>query len=142
MNRVNYQEDATPWEFLRYRGAVLSAIKGKRGQKLLKDLLEAFDSMQIKELVANELQGESGVCTLGCIAKAKGMDWSNWNDFKSDIISKELNIAKSLVNEIAFENDEICYFDKDSEKTRKKRWQKMRTWVERKITKFGDKTCV
>ena len=55
MSRSGYCDDLDPLDLGRWRAQVASAIRGKRGQKLLKELLTALDSMPKKELIANEL---------------------------------------------------------------------------------------
>lgn len=57
MSRHGYCEDGDdPLEFGRWRAQVRSATRGKRGQKLLRDMLAALDAMPEKRLVALELE--------------------------------------------------------------------------------------
>lgn len=60
MSRSDYSEDLDMWDLIRWRGQVASAIRGKRGQKLLRDLAAALDAMPVKALIADELQTEDG----------------------------------------------------------------------------------
>lgn len=56
MSRSGYSEDCdNDWSLIRWRGAVKSAIRGKRGQALLKEMLEALDAMPVKRLIRGEL---------------------------------------------------------------------------------------
>jgi hypothetical protein len=57
MSRSGYSddcEDVLAWG--RWRGRVASAIRGKRGQAFLKELLAALDALPEKRLVANDLK--------------------------------------------------------------------------------------
>lgn len=57
MSRSGYCDDIEdPLELGRWRAQVRSATRGKRGQKLLRDLLAALDAMPDKRLVANQLE--------------------------------------------------------------------------------------
>ena len=77
MSRSNYIEDCdNEWEMICWRGAVASAIKGKRGLQMFRDMLSALDAMPEKRLIANSLEAGDGVCALGCLARAKAIDVS------------------------------------------------------------------
>lgn len=57
MSRSGYCDDFDdPLEHGRWRAQVRSATRGKRGQKLLRDLLTALDSMPEKRLVTGVLE--------------------------------------------------------------------------------------
>ena len=57
MSRSGYIDDLDdPLELGRWRGRVASAVRGKRGQRLLRDLLDALDAMPEKRLVADVLE--------------------------------------------------------------------------------------
>lgn len=57
MNRSGYYDDCEdPLEHGRWRAQVRSATRGKRGQKLLRDMLAALDAMPEKRLIAYELE--------------------------------------------------------------------------------------
>jgi hypothetical protein len=56
MSRSGYTEDCEDqWQLIRWRGAVRSAIRGKRGQAFLRELLAALDAMPEKRLIAGDL---------------------------------------------------------------------------------------
>lgn len=133
MSRSGYVEsdDIDQWAHIRWRGAVKSAIRGKRGQALLKEMAAALDAMPIKRLIASELVTETGeVCALGAVAKARGMDVSDIDPEYRELVAQKFNIANSLAAEIAYENDdEFGYFNEDPEK----RWQRVRKWVEENL---------
>ena len=61
MSRSGYSYDIEDnWSLIKCRGAVASAIRGKRGQALLRAMLVALDELPEKRLIAGELifQGE------------------------------------------------------------------------------------
>lgn len=60
MSRSGYNDDIDNWALIKWRGQVASAIRGKRGQKMLRDLLAALDAMPEKSLIVHELESESG----------------------------------------------------------------------------------
>jgi hypothetical protein len=56
MSRSGYTDDQEDqWAFIRYRGAVTSAIRGKRGQAFLREMLASLDAMPDKRLITGAL---------------------------------------------------------------------------------------
>ena len=56
MSRSGYVDDmCDEWALIRYRGAVKSAIRGKRGQAFLREMLAALDAMPEKRLISGAL---------------------------------------------------------------------------------------
>lgn len=114
---------------IRWRGQVASAIRGNRGQALLRDLLAALDVMPVKALIAEELVTEEGdVCALGAVGMARGVDMSELDPYEPEYIASVLDIATPLAQEIAYENDEGGWRE-----TPEQRWVRMRAWVARRI---------
>lgn len=111
------------WSFIRWRGAVASALRGKKGQAFLRELLAALDAMPVKRLVRDELQTPAGeVCAIGCLAAARGIDMTNFDTYDFERISRELNVNEKLVQEIEWVNDEYST-------TPEERWKTVREWV-------------
>ena len=127
MSRSGYSGDCDGWELIRYRGMVASAIRGKRGQIFLKDLLQALDEMPVKKLIAQELETTDGVCALGALGRKRGIDMSDIEPSDAEIIASKFDIADCLAREVVFENDEYHY------QTPEERWKVMRGWVARQI---------
>lgn len=95
------------WQLIRSRGAVRSAVRGRRGQAFLKGLLAALDAMPQKELIQEALVDDDGrVCTLGCAMAARGVDPASVDYYDPDAVAGALGIARSLAQEIMWENDE------------------------------------
>jgi hypothetical protein len=132
MSRSGYSEDIWDEDNNRgwlYRGAVKSAFQGKRGQAFLKEMLVAFDTMPVKELVAWELEKEGSVCALGAVGKACGIDMSKLDPDDPDRVAGTFGIARAMACEIAYENDEGRW-DKE---TPAERYMRMRRWIESEI---------
>lgn len=107
MSRSGYNDDSEDtWSFIRWRGAVNSAINGARGQAFLRELLTALDAMPEKELVSEELQADGSFCALGVVGKARGIDLEKIDTEDFAELSKTFGIAESLAREIMYENDE------------------------------------
>jgi hypothetical protein len=138
MNRSSYAEaEFCCWDVVRWRGAVASAIKGRRGQSLLKRLRAAFDAHPDKKLVANSFAADGAFCTLGLLAHHKGIDLSNINPSAVDYerLADKFDVSEALVREIMFENDEGMCPDHYSNSDEEERFVNMRRWIERHITK-------
>lgn len=76
MSRSGYSDD---YDYL-WRGAVASAIWGRRGQVFLKEMLVCLDALPKKELIAGELIEEGGaVCALGAVGIARGISMEGIN---------------------------------------------------------------
>lgn len=118
----------------RWRGAVASAIRGKRGQAFLKDLIEALDAMPHKILIKHDLIKNGEVCALGALGIRRRMNLDSLDPENYELVSKNFGIAEPLAREIVFMNDEYC--DSDSPENR---WYRIRTWAERKLNKNNSK---
>lgn len=130
MSRSGYSTDLDQWNLIRWRGQVASAIRGKRGQLFLRDLLHALDSMPDKSLISGEIETPEGeVCAIGALGKARSIDMAELDPTEPEDVAATFNIAAQLAQEIVWENDEAGLFDETPEH----RWQRMRAWVESKI---------
>lgn len=158
MSRSGYSDDCEQWALIRWRGAVNSAIKGTRGQKLLREMADALDAMPVKELIAEELQTESGeFCALGVVGAARGLDMKNLDPEDREGVAKAFGIAPALAAEIVYVNDEhvdewrwveveICgpmraHWERTTsvrvpnEGAGAQRWREVRAWVAEQLTK-------
>lgn len=138
MSRSGYSDDCNGWDLICWRGAVSSAIKGKRGQAFLIELRDALDAMPEKRLIAEELVADGEFCTLGVIGAKRGIDMAGLDPDCRETVASVFNIAPALAAEIVFENDEYPGYyqtqpDGSSKWTRESpehRWRRMRDWVE------------
>jgi hypothetical protein len=131
MSRHGYIDDFDdPLAIGRWRGRVASAIRGARGQKLLREMRDAMDAMPEKRLIAHELTNDEGEhCAMGCVAALRGLDVSTVDPEDYEAVGQLLDIAYPLACEIAYENDELP----SSSDTPEGRWRWMRKWVERNL---------
>jgi hypothetical protein len=134
MSRSGYSDDYDDqWASIRWRGAVASAIRGKRGQAFLKDMLSALDSLTNKRLIKGELEVNGEVCAIGSVGLQRGIDMSKIDpyDINKESLSVIFGIPPALASEIMYENDEAAgYWIEESPENR---WQRVRNWVESKI---------
>lgn len=157
MSRSGYTDDCEGAELAMWRGAVASAIRGKRGQALLRETLAALDAMPVKELIAHDLVQEGDFCTLGVVGKARGIDLVKLDPEDRHGIAEAFGIAPALAAEIVFMNDdvldefkwadvEICgpmrpqHWESRTRQVRvpltgipAKRWRHMRDWVAKQL---------
>lgn len=133
MSRSGYSDDVDNWQLVRWRGAVKSAIRGNRGQQLLREMLEALDAMPVKELIAGELEKDGQYCALGVIGKRKGKDMTTIDPYDATGVATTFNIAPALACEIVYENDDGGWNETPSQ-----RWERMREWVSSHIHKGED----
>lgn len=134
MSRSGYVDDYGP-ELNLYRGSVERSIRGRRGQKALRDLAQALDDMSVKELHANVFGDENGcMCTLGVLFQSRGIDpktipVTHCPDYgpgcDRDAVAKSLDVAKCFAAEVMYLNDEHWHHKETSHE----RWIRMRAWV-------------
>ncbi len=138
MSRSHYSDDYDARELNLYRGQVSAAIRGKRGQKLLRDLRDALEAMPSKRLIANELESAGEVCALGAVGRVRGVDMSRLDPEEPDQVAHTFDIASQLAREVVFENDESrsrryeqrpdgSYGWRDE--TPEERWERMHAWA-------------
>jgi hypothetical protein len=164
MSRSGYCDDYgddDPLALGRYRAQVASAIRGKRGQALLRELLAALDAMPEKKLVAGELEADGQFCALGVVGHARGLNLAAIDTYDVESLGPKFNIAEQLAREIMWVNDdhvsehrwvefEICgpvrpgYPDWGNHRKSasipnefagEQRWQAVRNWVAAHTTK-------
>ena len=126
MSRSGYTDDCDNLEL--WRGAVLRATRGRRGQKFFQDLLAALDAMPDKVLIANELEEDGSVCAIGSLGKARGIDMGKIDPEDYDQVASTFDIAHCLAQEVAYMNDEWTQSE-----TPEQRWTRMRSWVQKQI---------
>jgi hypothetical protein len=137
MSRSGYNDDVDNWALIRWRGAVTSAIKGKRGQQLLREMAEAMDAMPVKELIAHELVQDGAYCALGVVGAKRGIELAEYDPEDTKHVASALNIAEPLAREITYINDEDGPYCR--RETPAERWIRVRAWVEQQISQ-GDES--
>lgn len=129
--RSGYSDDLDNWALIRWRGAVTSAIRGERGQKLLREMAEAMDAMPLKKLIAEDLERDGGYCALGTVGKKRGVDMAALDPEDRDTVAVAFDIAPCLAAEVAFINDDDFAYRSE---TPTQRWQRVRQWVREHLT--------
>lgn len=131
MSRSGYSHDLEPWSLICWRGAVKSAIRGKRGQRFLRDIIDALDALPEKKLAAGNLVSADGCCAMGAVAIHKGIDVSGIDPYERDQVASLFDISEALAAEIADLNDDEqwCRPERQSDAANK-RWHRMRNWAE------------
>jgi hypothetical protein len=162
MSRSGYTDadDAgDQWALIRWRGAVASAIKGKRGQAFLRELAAAMDAMPEKRLVAEDLQADGDFCALGVVGHARGLELQKIDTEDWRQLAREFGISAALAREIMYENDaaanswrlktveivgpvrpfypdwgsHLTPFSEPDPAAAQRRWRRVRAWVARHI---------
>ena len=138
MSRSGYSEDFCDesFDYIRYRGQVESAIRGKRGQQFFRDLVAALDAMPEKKLSHGFLVTPQGDCASACVGRYRGLKLIT--EFQvvegqrlhaePEEVAKMLNIAEQLARETMWMNDEFG----DDEKP-ERRWSRIRSWAAKQI---------
>lgn len=125
MGRSGYSE-IDGWELIRWRGAVASAIRGKRGQSFLREMLAALDALPEKILITDELEKDGDVCALGSVGKARGLDMSKIDYEDPHTVAEAFGIPRALAAEIEFINDDDFGYRGT---TPADRFQAVRKWI-------------
>lgn len=136
MSRAGYIEgDAgDEWALIRWRGAVRSALRGKRGQAFLRELIEALDALPNHELAAYQFGKGGEYCALGAVARKRGIDVSHLDELDPGLhgyqegIGDLFGIADAMAREIMYENDDPCW-----QQTPRDRWRHMMAWAKRNL---------
>ena len=106
---------------------IAAAIRSKRGQTLLRDLLAALDAMPDKKLIAGDFVRPNGsCCALGVLGLARGIDPEYLSALGDDYdrTSKSFGVSISLIRHIQNENDHRL-----KNATQQERWAHVREWV-------------
>ena len=135
MSRSGYSEgDCDDTESLlasgRWQAQLRSAIRGKRGQRFLLDLIAALDALPERKLIANDLQREGSFCALGALAHHRKQTIEldgEWEDRDWAKLGNAFDIAEQLARETMFINDERTRNDGE-------RWFDVRRWAIRNLT--------
>lgn len=144
MSRSGYVDDYEEPALTLYRRAVENAIKGKRGQALLRELESALVALPDKALTCEDMARpeDDSVCALGAVALKRGIDKGKDRlTVLKEIAEKfpegceapelcdEFNIAEALAKEITYVNDEMAPGGP------KARYEYVLNWVRRQIVK-------
>jgi hypothetical protein len=127
--------DWEPWMEGQAAGAMRSAIRGRRGQRLLHDLIAGLDALPVPELAAGALEDpDTGcVCALGAVRLQRGpeavplrldpsdpdLDWRE--------LAEPFDISETLANAVVSQNEYAS--ERNDEQSRRRRWLSVRAWA-------------
>ena len=107
MSRSGYSDDCDGWALIRWRGAVESAIRGQRGQAMLRELVQALDALPEKCLAADSLVNSEGdYCAFGALGLARGMDLAAIDPEDSAGVARAFGVSDALAREVMHRNDD------------------------------------
>jgi len=124
----DYYDGDDYWDLIRWRGAVQSAIRGRRGQAFLRDMLTALDELPAPRLICGYLYRdgpEGGVCALGAVGLARGMDMTDLDSYDREQVAIAFAVAPALAAELSYINDESSARPESPDE----RWVRVRAWV-------------
>lgn len=130
MSRHGYSDDIDNWALIRWRGQVASAIRGKKGQAFLRELIDALDAMPEKKLIQGELRKDGEVCAMGAVGAKRGVNLEALDVHDYETIAETFGIARQLVQEIEYENDGDWRWGEWSPEDR---WKHVRDWAQKQI---------
>lgn len=139
MSRSGYTDHFEhAFDLVRWRGTVARAIRGHRGQRLLRRLITALESMPEPWLTSHQLVAENGeCCALGALYLHEGIGHDiDHDDYEG--IARDLDASPALVREIEFENDE-CYPGRIQPDHGKTRHASMLAWAKSHLIESGEK---
>lgn len=141
------------WEL--HRQAGLNAIKGRRGQAILRELEAALVALPEKKLLRGNLAKAGGVCAIGALALKRKIDAGEardaalaWMEDQVDpetdsemygeqtefFAKKHLGVVRALAHKIAFQNDEGHSEGVPAYKeTEEERYVRLLAWVRSEI---------
>lgn len=132
----DYDGDYNNILLINWRGAVTSAIRGKRGQAFLREMLDALDALPAKRLIKHELEVDGEVCAIGAVGLRRGIDMSKIDPNDRDHVAGEFGIAAAMAAEIMYYNDEAFSYwhnpancGKWEEMPPEERFRHMRDWI-------------
>jgi hypothetical protein len=140
MTRLYYYDDDLDYfqEGL-IAGALRSAIRGKRGQQFLRDLVQALDALPSPELAAGALEDEKTgcCCAFGAVRRFRGADavplWFHpmEEDMTPDNLAEPFNVSKTLAWAVVQANEDGMIGNDESK--RRLRWKQVRDWAVRRL---------
>lgn len=124
MSRSGYSDDIDTWQLIRWRGAVASALRGKRGQSFLREMLVALDALREKRLVRNALEADGDVCALGSVGRQRSLNMADVDPGDHESVAALFGIPHAMACEIMDFNDDGTW-----DATPEKRFKLVRDWI-------------
>lgn len=132
MARINYtDEEDFPGQSGLWLGNCERSLRGRQGQKELRELHAALLALPDKRLIHKRLEDEEGgVCAIGAYAKHKGVDLSKYD---VDCYTDEVGVAGGMPRLVAWRVVEMNDMEFDRTVTPEQRYDGMLKWVEGKL---------
>lgn len=135
MGRSGYSDDCMGRELNLWRGAVASALRGRRGQAFLREMRDALLALTERRLISGALVVGGECCGLGAVAIARGVDVAGLDPYEDRrAVAETFGIAEAMAAEVMFMNDEANPLPESPEK----RWERILLWVESEIQRARD----
>jgi hypothetical protein len=139
MSRLYYEDDGDYSLEGLQQGWLRSAIKGKRGQQFLRDLVAALDALPIPELSSGALEdSETGCCcAFGAVRRFRGPDnvqlcfHPEEEDLPPSYLAEPFGVSETLAWAVVQANEEM--FQGNTEPDRRRRWEVVRSWAVRHL---------
>jgi hypothetical protein len=133
--------DAEPWMYGQQVGALKSALRGQRGQRLLRDLVAGLDSLPTPELSAGALEDEATgcCCAFGAVRRYRGAAavplWFHpmEEDLDPPHFAEPFDVAPALTWAVVAANEEWSTSNKEA--YRRRRWERVRAWAVRHLAR-------
>lgn len=136
MSRSGYSDDYDNWANIKWRGQVASAIRGKRGQQFLRDLIDALDNLPVKVLITEDLYRGQYYCAIGAVGLKRKVNMAGLDPHDTESVAGRFDIADQLVREVVYENDECGWdYGRNGRETPRQRWERMRAWAVARLNK-------
>lgn len=120
-------------------GALRSAVRGKRGQRFILDLVQALDALPSPELAAGALEDETTgcCCAFGAVRRFRGSEavplWFDpmEEDLTPDHLAEPFNVSETLAWAVVQANEDGMTGNEES--TRRRRWKVVKDWAVRQL---------
>lgn len=127
MSRSGYSDDGDyeMWDQIRWRGAVASALRGRRGQAFLREMLAALYALPEKRLIQGELVDEyddGAVCVFGAVGRVRKIAMEGVDPEDYGRVAKLFDVPGAFAREVMEVND--C-----RRETPEARWLRVRHWL-------------
>jgi len=137
MSRLYYDED---WDYSGLQqGWLRSAVRGKRGQSFLRELVAALDALPTPELSAGALEDEQSgcCCAFGAVRRLRGPEnvkicfHPEEEDVSPCDLAEPFGVSSTLAWAVVQVNEDMA--ESNTERARRRRWADVRAWAVRHL---------
>jgi hypothetical protein len=144
MSRLYFDDD---WDYNvegLQQGWLRSAIRGKRGQQFLRELVTALDALPTPELCCGALEdAQTGCCcAFGAVRRLRGPENVNlWfhpeeEDMSPYNLAEPFGVSNTLAWAVVQANEEMA--ESNTEQARRRRWADVRAWAAGHLLPVGE----